>query len=63
MPNPWHCFLFCGIILVRIWGECSALPRSLHTARYGGIPHLGGISIIKQKEAQKIYDMKNKGGQ
>lgn len=50
-----------------VWHEhqnghtAQLLDHSLHTARYGGIPHLGGISDIKTKLAQKEYELIKKG--
>lgn len=48
-----------------VWHECvggntaQLLDRSLHNVRSGGIPHLGGISEIKSKQAQKEYNLIN----
>lgn len=38
------------------------LDRSIHNARSGGVPHMGGIAEIKAKMAQKDYNIiKNQG--
>lgn len=48
-----------------VWHEhqngttAQLLDSSLHTARCGGIPHMGGISEIKAKQAQKEYNLIN----
>lgn len=39
------------------------LDSSLHTARYGGIPHVGGISIKKETEALKTKKLIDKYGE
>jgi len=43
------------------WHECEdgftaqLVPQAIHSTKFGGIPHLGGISIIKKyKEGMKI---------
>jgi len=51
------------------WHECEdsisaqLVPQAIHSTKFGGIPHLGGVSIVqKYKEGLKILQaIKNKG--